>query len=91
MTQLVRLDLDPDNMFVDENCVCDLGGCFEVISNGLDDEGLNLVCRDPADGAGLLGPALQQCRRDVIAVLDASLAGMARAHPMAAIIEDAAQ
>ncbi len=49
-------------MCVDEDCVLDLGGFFEVISNGFGDEVLDFFCRDTADGAGLLGPALQQRR-----------------------------
>ena len=60
--ELIRLDLDPDDMIVDEDCVFDLGGFVEVISNGFGDEVLDLFCRDSADGAGLLGPALQQGR-----------------------------
>jgi len=77
-------------MILDEECVRDLGGFIEVISNSFDDEGFDLVCRDPADGAGLIRSALQQGRRDVIAVLDALLSRMTRCHPMASIIENAA-
>ena len=31
--ELVRLDLDPGDMIVDEDCVRDLGGFVEVIPN----------------------------------------------------------
>ena len=78
-------------MIVDEDGVRDLGGFVEVTPNRFCDEGLDLVCRDPADGSGLFGSALQQRGRDVVAVLDASLSDMAWRHSMAAIIVDAAQ
>ena len=57
---LIWSDLRPGDMFVNENCVCDFGGFFEVISNGFRDEVLDFFRRDTADCAGLLGPALQQ-------------------------------
>jgi hypothetical protein len=47
-------------MIVDEDGVRDLGGFVEVTPNRSCDEGLDLVCRDPADGSGLFGSALQQ-------------------------------
>ena len=84
------MDLDAGDMILDEKCVRNLRGFIEMIPDSFDDEGLDLVCRNPADGAGLFRSALQQNRRDVIPVLDASLSGMARCHPMASIVEDAA-
>ena len=54
------MDLDPGDMIVDEDGVRDLGGFVEVTPNRFCDEGLDLVCRDPADGSGLFGSALQQ-------------------------------
>jgi hypothetical protein len=88
LTQLVGLDLNPGNMGVDKVCVLELCRYVEVIADRL---GHNRLDRwDSADGAGLLGSSLQQGRRDVIAVADAPFADMARAHPVAAIIEDAA-
>jgi hypothetical protein len=60
--ELIRLDLNPDDMGVDKNCVLDLSGLTEVVANGLADEGFDFLCRDPADGAGLPGPSLQQGR-----------------------------
>jgi hypothetical protein len=54
--------LRPDDMFVNEGCIRDLGGFFEVASNSCGDEVLDLFCRDAADSAGLFGPALQQRR-----------------------------
>jgi hypothetical protein len=38
---------------------------------------------------GLLGFALEQDGRQIVSVLDAALAGVARGHPIAAVIEDA--
>ena len=89
--ELIRPNLNPDDMGVDKDCVLDLSGLTEVISNGIGDEGFDLSCRNPADGAGLLGPSLRQSRREVVPVLDGPFADMARAHPVAAIINDAAQ
>jgi len=89
--QLVRLDFDPDDMSLDEDCILDLRGRVEVPPNRICNESFNLVSRDPADGPGLFGSALQQGRRDVVPVLGASLADMARGHSTAAIIVDAAQ
>jgi hypothetical protein len=54
------LDLDPDDMSLDENCILDLGGQIEVPTNRFCDESFNLVSGDPADGPGLFGSALQQ-------------------------------
>ena len=73
-----------------ENCVFDLGGFFEVSSDGFGDEVLDLLCRDTADYAGLLGPALRQRRRDVVPVLGTGLADMAGSYPVPPVIVDAA-
>ena len=51
--QLVRLDVDPDDIIVDEGCVLDVGRFVEVTSNTFYDEGLDLICWDPADSSGL--------------------------------------
>jgi hypothetical protein len=77
-------------MIVDEDRVLDLGGFVEVTSNTFYDQGLDLICWDSADGSGLFRLALQKGGRDVVPVLDASLACMARCHSMAAIIVGAA-
>ena len=60
--ELIRLNLNPDDMGVDKDSILDLSGLTKVISNGIGDEGFDLSCRYPADGAGLLGPSLQQSR-----------------------------
>ena len=67
--QPVRLDLNPGDMIVDEDGVRDLGGVVEVTPNRFCDEGLDLVCRNPADGSRLvwLGPAARR-RRDSIGI-----------------------
>ena len=41
--QLVRLDLDPDDVIVDEGCVLDVGRFVDVNSNTFYDEGLDLI------------------------------------------------
>src|SRR5215203_154020 len=57
---LIWVDLRPDDMFVNENCVCDLGGFVAVAANGFGNDVLDFFRRDSADCTGLLGPALQQ-------------------------------
>jgi hypothetical protein len=66
--QLVRLDFDPDDMSVDEDCIVDVSGCLEVPPNRFCDESFDLVSADAADGPGLPGSALQQCGGDVVVV-----------------------
>ena len=39
------MDLDPDDVFVDEGCVLDVGRFVEVTSNTFYDEGVDLICR----------------------------------------------
>ena len=89
--QLVRLDLDPNDVIVDEGCVLDVGRFVEVTSNTFYDKGFDLTRRDPADSSRLFRLALQKGGRDLVPVLDASLSDMARCHSMASIIVDAAQ
>jgi hypothetical protein len=43
---LFQLDLYPDHMILDQECVRDIGGFIEVISNSSNDEDLDLVCRE---------------------------------------------
>ena len=44
--QPARVDLDPDDVIVDEDCVLDVGRFVEVTSNTFYDESLDLICRD---------------------------------------------
>ena len=53
--QLVRLDFDPDDMSLDEDCILNLSGRVEVPPNRICNESFNLVSRNPADGPGLFG------------------------------------
>jgi hypothetical protein len=78
-------------MSLDEDCILNLSGRVEGPANRICNESFNLVSRNPADGLACLARALQQGRRDVVPVLDASLADMARGHSMAAIVVDAAK
>jgi hypothetical protein len=60
--QLIGLDLNPDHIRTDQNCVLNFCSHVEMTPDGFDNEALDLVRRDTADGAGLFGPAQQQSR-----------------------------
>jgi hypothetical protein len=76
--QLVRLDLDPDNVIVDEGYVIDVGRFANVASNRFSRLALDPICWDPADSFGVFCLAVQKCGRDVVPVLHALLSDMAR-------------
>ena len=61
-----------------------------MLANRSDDQRLDLGCRHSTYRSGALGLALEQGGRQIVAVLDAALADVARAHAVAAVIEDAA-
>jgi hypothetical protein len=86
--QLIRLDLDPGNVGVDEHRVLDLRGLIEVVSHRSSHQALDLGCRDPTDGSGPIRQALEQGRGQIVAVLDTPLADVARRHAIAAVIEE---
>ena len=86
--QLIGLDLDPGNVGADEDCVLNLRGLIEVVSNGSHDHALDLGCRDSTDGSGPFRLALEQGGGQIVAVLDAPLADVARRHAIAAVIEN---
>jgi hypothetical protein len=73
---------------VNEHRVLDLRGLIEVVSNSSHDQALDLGCRDSTDGPGQFRLALQQGRGQIVAVLDAPLADVARRHAIAAVIEE---
>ena len=58
--QLLRLDLDPDDMFVDEGYVLDISRFVEVTSNTFLDKSFDFIRWDPADSSGLFRLALQK-------------------------------
>src|SRR6516164_7273850 len=62
---------------------------FEMLSNRLYDERLDLGRRRAAYRPGLVGSALEEGGRQIVPVLDAPLSGMSRAHEIAPIVEDA--
>src|SRR6266478_1732968 len=82
------MDLDPGNVGSDEDCVFSLLGLIEVVSNSSHDQALDLGCRDSTDGSGPFRLALEQGGGQIVAVLDAPLANVARRHAIAAVIED---
>ena len=56
----------------------------------IDDGGLDFGCGHAGDSSGLAPAALSEDRGHVVAIADAALLGRARGHPVAAIVEDAA-
>src|SRR6478672_9551726 len=63
---------------------------FEMLANRSDDQRLDVGCRHAAHRSGALGGAMEKGGGQVVSVLAAALADMARAHAIAAVIEDAA-
>jgi hypothetical protein len=84
--QLLWLDFDPDHVGVDKATVVNRFRRFEMFANRAYDQSLDLGRRHPGYGSGALGIAVEQGRRKIVSVLDAALAGVARAHPIAAVI-----
>jgi hypothetical protein len=88
--QLLWLDLDARNVGVDEGpIVVNRGRWFDVIANRSNDQRLDLGCGNSVNRSRALSLALEKGGREIIAVLDSPLAGMARGHPVTAVIEDA--
>ena len=87
---LIGLDLDPGNVGVDEIRVSNLGRLIEVFLKKPvpQDQALDLGCRDTTDGSGPFRLALEQGRGQIVAVLDAAVADVARRYTNAAVIED---
>jgi hypothetical protein len=56
----------------------------------LGDPGFDLQRRRPGDGSRLVFAALQDGLRDIVAPSPSAFSGMARAHPVAAVIEQLA-
>ena len=89
--QLLRMDLDARNVDVDEAPVVNRLRWLEMVSNRPLPPGSR--SRLPALGGidpARSGCAVEQGGREIVPILDAPLAGMARAHAIAAVIEDAA-
>ena len=59
-------------------------------AHGFCDPSLDLQRRRPGDGSRLIFATLQDGLRDIIAPSPTALGGMARAHPVAAVIEQLA-
>src|ERR1700687_3793916 len=83
------MNIDTDHMCADEVRVARLIGGIEMLADRADDDSVDFGCRDSANYSGTMGPAMEERRGDIIPIRDAPLAGMARAHPIAAVIEDA--
>src|SRR5262249_42024302 len=73
----------------DEDCLLNLSRLIEVVSNRSHDQALDLGCRNSTDASSPLRLALEQGGGQIVAVLDAPLADVARRHAIAAVIEDA--
>src|SRR6476660_8143838 len=61
-----------------------------MLANRPDDQRLDVGCRHAAHRSGALGGAMEKDGGQVVSVLAAALADMARAQAVAAVIEDAA-
>src|ERR1700733_4752663 len=61
-----------------------------MLANRPDDQRFDVGCRHSAHRSGALGGAMEKGGGQVVSVLAAALADMARAHAVAAVIEDAA-
>lgn len=84
------MNFNPTDICVDEIVVGGGGWFFEALADSIDDKGFDLWRRDPANGSGMFSPTLGQCRGEIIAIPLATFSGVARCHPIAAIVEDAA-
>src|SRR5712692_918820 len=67
-----------------------LGCRCEVLADAIEHERLDLGGGHPGDAAGLCLPLLQNRMGDIVAVANSELVGVGRAHPAAAVVEDAA-
>src|SRR6266516_1912411 len=67
-----------------------LGCCREVSAEAIEHERLDLGGGEPGDAAGARLPFLQNRMGDVVAVAHPELVGVGRAHPAAAVVENAA-
>src|ERR1700692_4434597 len=88
--QLLRLNLDSCDVSLDEAPVVNLLRWSEMLANRPDDQRLDVGCRHAAHRSGALGCAMEKGAGQVVSVLEAALADMARAHAVAAVIEEAA-
>src|SRR6201998_4898237 len=88
--QLLRLNLDSCDVRMDEAPVVNLLRWFEMLTNRPDDQRLDVGCRHAAHRSGALGGAMEKSGGQVVSVLAAALADMARAHAVAAVTEEAA-
>ena len=88
--KLVRSDLDPSDVIAEESCIFAACVRAKMLPNRGCDEGLDVVRRQAADGSGLCPLTLHEGCGDIVPILDAVLSRVARAHAIAAIVEDAA-
>src|ERR1700694_5904560 len=88
--QRLRLNRASCDVSIDEAPVVNLLRWFEILANRPDDQRLDVGCRHAAHRSGALGGAMEKGGGQVVSVLEAALADMARAHAVAAVIEEAA-
>jgi len=84
------MDLHTDDMSLDQDTVIDRLLRSDMLANRLDNHRLDLGCGHARHRSDTLSCAIEQSGRQIVAVLDAGLAGMGGAHAIAGIIEDAA-
>src|SRR6202140_3653084 len=88
--QLLRLNLDSCDVRLDEGPAVNLLRWFEMLRTRPDDQRLDVGCRPAGHRPGALGGAMEKGAGQVVSVLEAALAAMARAHSVAAVIEETA-
>src|SRR5262249_60750360 len=77
--QLLGLNLDSCDVHIDEAPVVNLLRWFEMLANRPDDQRLDVGCGHSAHRSGALGGAVEKGAGQVVSVLAAALADMARA------------
>jgi hypothetical protein len=86
----LSLDLDTLNVVGNEALIVNRLRWLEMVPNRSSHQRLDVGCRDPAYRSGALRLALEQGGRQIVPILDASFADVARRHAIAAVIENAA-
>jgi len=80
------MDLYSLDMSISETAIIDRLRWFEMLPNRPNDQRLDFSSRDPANRTGALGRALKKGGGQIIAVLDAAFARVARGRPSSPLL-----